>query len=62
MVLENVNDAVLRHLRAEKDSGTFLEFRGAKTADITVHTSDLKRAVKPTAFADGATAGQVTLR
>jgi polygalacturonase len=62
MVLENVTDAVLRHLRAEKDSGTFLEFRGAKTADITVHTSDLKRAARPTVFADGAAAAQVTIR
>lgn len=62
LVMENVTDATLRHLRAETGSSTFLEFRGAKTSDITVHTSDLKRAKQATAFADGAAASQVTVR
>ncbi|MEO5961685.1 MAG: glycosyl hydrolase family 28 protein [Opitutaceae bacterium] len=62
IVLENVTDGVLRNLRAAVGSGTFLEFRGAKTADLTVHTSDFKKATRPVVFSDGAESSQVTLR
>lgn len=59
IVLDNVVDGVLRNLRAAEGSGTFLEFRGAGTKDLWVHTSNLKKASRPTAFVDGARAASV---
>jgi hypothetical protein len=62
VVLENVSDGSLRNLRASPGSGTFLEFRGAKTADVTVHSSDLRQAARPTSFTQGAEQRKVTIR
>jgi len=62
IVLENVIDGVLRNLRASEGTGTFLEFRGAATKDVWVRDSDLKKAARPVAFADGAQPKGITLQ
>lgn len=62
VVMENVADAVLRNLRAEAGSGTFLEFRGARTSDVSIYQANLRRAAQPVAFADGAESAQVTVK
>lgn len=62
VVMENVADGVLRNLRAAEGSGTFFEFRGARTKDLWVHTSDLRKAAQRAVFADGAERGRITLQ
>jgi hypothetical protein len=62
VVLENVNDGVLRNLRATEGSATFLEFRGARTKDLWVHSNQLKKAAQPAAFAGGAQRQLITLQ
>jgi polygalacturonase len=62
VVLENVSDGVLRNMRAAEGSGTFLEFRGAKTRDISVYGNQLRKAARPIAFADGARRALVNLQ
>lgn len=62
VVLENVNDGVLRNLRAAEGSATFLEFRGARTKDLWVHSNELKKAAQPAAFAGGAQWDLITLQ
>jgi hypothetical protein len=54
ILLENVSDGILRNLRAADGSGTFLEFRGVSNKDLSSHSNELRKAVKPMAFTDGA--------
>jgi hypothetical protein len=62
MVLENVADGVLRNLRAAEGTGTFIEFRGARTRDLWVHSNELKKARRPTAFSGEAKPGLIRLQ
>lgn len=62
VVLENVNDGVLRNLWATEGSATFLEFRGARTKDLWVHSNQLKKAAQPAAFTGGAQRLLITLQ
>lgn len=62
VVIENVIDGVLRNLRAAEGSGTFFEFRGARTRDLWLHTNDLRKAAQQAAFANGAERGRITLQ
>ena len=62
LVLENVVDGALRNLRADTGSATFLEVRGAKTADVSVSSSDLRKAARPVGLTNGAGESQVTFR
>jgi polygalacturonase len=62
VVLENVADGVLRNLRATEGSGTFLEFRGAGTRNLWVHSNELRKAARPAAFVAGARRNLIDLR
>jgi polygalacturonase len=53
VVLENVNDGVIRDSQASEGTGTFLEFRGVKTRDIRLRDNDVAKAAEPIAFANG---------
>jgi hypothetical protein len=61
VVIEKVNDGVLRNLRATEGSGTLLEFRGAKIRDLWVHSNELKKAVQPVIFTGAAQRKLITL-
>jgi hypothetical protein len=62
IVLENVADGVLRNLRAAEGAGTFLDFRGAGTRGLWVHTNDLGKAATPATFSDGADRARVRIQ
>jgi len=62
VVVENVIDGVIRDSRASAGTGTFLEFRGAKTKDLRLQNNDLSKAAKQLAFTNGALSRSVVLQ
>ena len=62
VVLENVNDGVIRDSQASEGTATFLEFRGARTKGFRLWNNDTSKAATPIAFADGAVSGSVIQR
>ena len=62
LLMENVNGASLRRLRADAGAGVFLEVRGSATKNISLRDNDLQLAAKPLVLENEALQKEVTNR